>query len=56
MNSINFIDRRTLLAAGAASLTVGQSFAHAQGGKEKIRIGQIGVGHAHASKLSVYRA
>ncbi|MCA9000012.1 MAG: Gfo/Idh/MocA family oxidoreductase, partial [Planctomycetaceae bacterium] len=24
--------------------------------KEKIKIGQIGVGHAHASKLSVYRA
>ena len=24
--------------------------------KPRIKIGQIGVGHAHASKLSVYRA
>ena len=25
-------------------------------GNGKIKVGQIGVGHAHASKLSVYRA
>ncbi len=51
------LDRREFLATSAAGVTLLPSFAKAnQPGKQKIRIGQIGVGHAHASKLSVYRA
>lgn len=42
------------LATLMASATL-PTFA-ADGQKPKIKIGQIGVGHAHASKLSVYRA
>jgi predicted dehydrogenase len=46
------IQRREFLAG--ALLAVGQSSpARARG---RIRIGQIGVGHAHATKLAVYRA
>lgn len=45
--------RRTFLATAAASLcTVTSAASHSRG---PIRIGQIGVSHAHASKLSVYR-
>ncbi|MFO0871143.1 MAG: Gfo/Idh/MocA family oxidoreductase [Pirellulales bacterium] len=51
------LSRRTLLAATAASLF---PWTPASRGADteppRIRIGQIGVGHAHASKLSVYRA
>jgi len=39
--------------------TLGQSafgLAQEKGSRERIKIGQIGVSHAHASKLSVYRA
>ncbi len=52
------IDRRNFLgAASAAGLTLLSSSLYAAApAKEKIQIGQIGVGHAHASKLSVYRA
>ena len=45
--------RRTFLttaAAGLCAVTTAASRSHGP-----IRIGQIGVGHAHASKLSVYR-
>lgn len=49
--------RRLFLAATAAvgltQLNGNASFAQA---KSKIKIGQIGTGHAHASKLGVYRA
>jgi predicted dehydrogenase len=56
MDSNAIIDRRTFLAAGAAELSVAGAFAHAaRREKKKIRIGQIGVGHGHANKLSVYR-
>jgi predicted dehydrogenase len=51
------INRRTLLAAGAFTLAAAP--ARPQDAPRKapsIRIGQIGVGHPHASKLSVYRA
>ena len=50
-------DRREFLASSAMSLACLPSFAQAdQAAKQKIRVGQIGVGHAHASKLAVYRA
>jgi predicted dehydrogenase len=41
-------------ATGVASGLTG--LANAQPARNRIKIGQIGVGHAHASKLSVYRA
>lgn len=55
------LKRRTFLnAVGSSALTAAvQSTAgvHAsQPARQRIKIGQIGVGHAHASKLSVYRA
>ncbi len=43
-------------AGAAASGLVAVPNADAQPARNRIRIGQIGVGHAHASKLSVYRA
>ena len=47
------VARRTFLATAAAGLYTTTSAAASPLGP--IRIGQIGVGHAHASKLSVYR-
>ena len=47
------VARRTFLATAAAGLYTATSAAASPLGP--IRIGQIGVGHAHASKLSVYR-
>ncbi len=47
---------RILGAASAVPLLAKASRADEQEKKAPIRIGQIGVGHAHASKLSVYRA
>jgi len=50
------LDRRSFLIAGTAA--AGSHFNQlgaAERRPEKIRVGQIGVGHAHASKLSVYR-
>lgn len=54
-----FNRRQFLEVAGALGIAAGwQSQGQAEQGaaKPKIKIGQIGVGHAHASKLSVYRA
>ncbi len=52
-------DRRDVLKqlGGAAAATLAWSrFAHAAGdAPRRIKIGQIGVGHAHASKLAVFR-
>lgn len=51
------ISRRSALqtvTAGLAALTLNS--AQAQSAKPKIKIGQIGTGHAHATKLGVYRA
>ena len=45
------IVRRDFLAASAAALAAG-----AGPTPPRIKVGQIGVGHAHASKLAVYRA
>lgn len=49
----NMIDRRTVLAAGLAApgLVLGQDSVK----KKKLRYLQIGVGHPHANKLSVYQ-
>lgn len=44
-----------LAAATIAAPFLGASALAAQSEKTRIKIGQIGVGHAHASKLSVYR-
>lgn len=56
-------DRRAALRAlgGAMTVPLVSSVAvkgadSSQAAKSRIKIGQIGVGHAHASKLSVYRA
>lgn len=57
MISTNTITRRTLLATGAASVAIAPLFAQDAAKKPApIRIGQIGVGHPHANKLSVYCA
>src|SRR5688500_5482990 len=49
--------RRTVvqgLAVGAAAMVVPPVHS-AEAAKGKIKVGQIGVGHAHATKLEVYR-
>jgi predicted dehydrogenase len=49
------ISRRKVLAAAAAAGTLTALPASAEPNKPRIKIGQIGVGHAHATKLSVFR-
>lgn len=50
------ITRRSVLAGTVAALTsVSAQRAHAKAAASRIKIGQIGVGHAHATKLDVYR-
>lgn len=52
------IDRRQAMrrmAQSAAAVSVASAAVGQQPNKPRIKIGQIGVGHAHASKLSVYR-
>lgn len=50
------LTRRSALAASIAALApLSLQRAHAQAAAPRIKIGQIGVGHAHASKLEVYR-
>lgn len=58
MNGLLSVDRRHFLAASAAAAIIKSSGAAAQpsGKANRIRVGQIGVGHGHATKLSVYRA
>src|SRR6187551_3743169 len=54
----NTLSRRSALGAVAA-VAVGalaRGDVHADEKRPKIKVGQMGVGHAHASKLSVYRA
>lgn len=43
------------LCGGALTLLAGLAKADEAAAKPRIKVGQIGVGHAHASKLSVYR-
>jgi predicted dehydrogenase len=47
--------RRTFSASIAGAVCVGARSSRAEATPPRIRVGQIGVGHAHASKLSVYR-
>ncbi|HUY90426.1 MAG TPA: Gfo/Idh/MocA family oxidoreductase [Pirellulales bacterium] len=50
------LSRRSFLATPLAAALASQvSRAAESPAKERIKIGQIGVGHAHASKLAVYR-
>ncbi len=52
------ITRRSFLAvtsAGIASTSLAGAFAGNAAGGGRIKVGQIGVGHAHASKLGVFR-
>lgn len=48
------ISRRAALSQLAGAVALGAAAADEP--KPRIRVGQIGVGHAHATKLSVYRA
>lgn len=48
------LTRRTVIQAVAAG-AVASAVHSAEPAKTKIKLGQIGVGHAHASKLQVYR-
>jgi predicted dehydrogenase len=53
---MGLLSRRTFLAAPlAATLAARASCGADSPAKPRIKIGQIGVGHAHASKLEVYR-
>src|SRR3954454_8496550 len=47
--------RRHFLKLAGTGVLLGTSRVGAQGRPPRIKIGQIGVGHAHATKLSVYR-
>ncbi len=49
------LSRRDFLSAAAATAIALPAVASAEESKPRIKIGQIGVGHAHASKLAVYR-
>src|SRR6266699_2419771 len=49
------ISRRKMLASAAAAGALTALSASADSAKPRIKIGQIGVGHAHATKLAVYR-
>lgn len=54
----DLLSRRTLLSAAIASAAVEgiySSHSRADAKKPRIKVGQIGVGHAHATKLEVYR-
>jgi predicted dehydrogenase len=48
--------RRSVIKAGAISALLSPSLLARSTNSAKIRIGQIGVGHGHANKLSVYRS
>ncbi len=50
------IGRRTFFTVGAGLAIAGSVAKSAAPRERRIRIGQIGVGHGHANKLSVYRA
>lgn len=50
------LSRRSFLATSTLAATaLSSSAAFAQAAKPRIKVGQIGTGHAHANKLSVYR-
>src|SRR5262245_65363874 len=51
------MQRRDFLKHAASTAAVVGSVGHVRGDapKDRIKVGQIGVGHAHAAKLAVYR-
>ena len=49
------LTRRSFVAGSALTLAAGISRADESARRPPIKIGQIGVGHAHATKLAVYR-
>ncbi len=49
------MNRRTFVAGSATALASAAAKAEEPRAKAKIKIGQIGVGHAHSTKLAVYR-
>lgn len=56
MKDVITLDRRTFLGTTCAGIALaGQGLATASEKSPKIRVGQIGVGHPHATKISVYR-
>ena len=56
LRSNNHSHRRSIVKAGAISALLSPGLHALSRNTDKIRIGQIGVGHAHATKLSVYRS
>jgi predicted dehydrogenase len=52
----NLTRRAALAQLGSAAVAGAASARDARPAKPRIKVGQIGVGHAHATKLSVYRA
>jgi hypothetical protein len=57
---MNRLQRRQFLRVAGAALAVahqtGSATEPSHAGINKIKVGQVGVSHAHATKLSVYRA
>src|SRR5687767_1188292 len=47
--------RRSFISASVAAVSALSACAQADDKKPRLKIGQIGVGHAHATKLNVYR-
>ncbi len=56
LNSLTRADAAATTSSGSSSSSAVEGSAVVRSTGNKIRIGQIGVAHAHASKLSVYRA
>lgn len=61
VNPMNFLrnnhsHRRSFIQSAVTSALIAQGVSGSSPYDEKIRIGQIGVGHGHATKLSVYRS
>lgn len=52
----NHSHRRSFIQSAVTSALIAQGVSGSSPYDEKIRIGQIGVGHGHATKLSVYRS
>lgn len=56
LNGLTRADGAATISSGGSSFSAVEGSLVARSTGNKIRIGQIGVAHAHASKLSVYRA
>ena len=56
MSNSNALNRRRLVRGAACMAALPAVHSSVQAfSKNRIRVGQIGVGHAHANKLEVYR-